>query len=53
MTIVNAVQGSGQGEWQFPADAGLTRSLGLLIPADASAGAYSSTLPFTTAPPAQ
>jgi len=53
VTIVNAAQGSGQGEWQFPADTGPTRSLGLLIPADASAGAYSSTLTFTTAPPAE
>jgi hypothetical protein len=49
--VNNAVAGTGQGEWDFPADAGSIASLVIVIPAYASAGAYSSTLTFTTAPP--
>lgn len=50
-TIAGVAPGGGQGEWVFPADAGLEKSLGIVIPADASAGTFSSTLTFTTAPP--
>jgi hypothetical protein len=49
--IANAAAGSGQGEWTFAADSGITDTLAVVIPGDASAGAYSSTLTFTTAPP--
>ena len=49
-TIDNAPAGTGQGEWDFPADTG-AGNLSIIIPADASAGDYSSTLTFTTAPP--
>ena len=54
-TIENAPAGSGQGEWDFPADTGATGtgSLAIVIPGDAGSGAYSSTLTFTTAPPVQ
>jgi hypothetical protein len=52
VTIENAPAGTGQGEWDFPADSGTTESLAITIPGDASAGAYNSTLTFTTAPPA-
>jgi hypothetical protein len=51
-TIENAVPGTGQGTWEFPADAVGTGSLAVRIPGDAGAGAYRSTLTFTTAPPA-
>jgi hypothetical protein len=51
-TIENAVPGTGQGEWDFAADSGSTNSLSVLIPGNALAGSYSSTLTFTTAPPA-
>jgi hypothetical protein len=53
-TIESAPAGTGQGEWDFAADNGTTRpdSLAVVIPGDASAGAYRSTLTFTTAPPA-
>ena len=51
-TIAGVAPGGGQGEWIFPADAGAEKSLGILIPADAAAGTFSSTLTFTTAPPA-
>jgi hypothetical protein len=51
-TIENASPGTGQGEWDFAADAGATRSLAVTIPGDASAGSYRSTLTYTTAPPA-
>jgi hypothetical protein len=46
--------GTGQGEWDSAADSGTagTGSLAIVIPGDASAGNYSSTLTFTTAPPA-
>jgi hypothetical protein len=50
-TIHTADEGSGQGQWDFPADTGETTSLALVIPGDASAGAYSTRLTFTTAPP--
>ncbi len=54
-TIENAAGGTGQGEWDFPADPGATRtgSLAIVIPGNASTGTYSSTLTFTTAPPVQ
>jgi hypothetical protein len=51
-TIATAAPGSGQGIWSFPADAGAAESLAIVIPADAAAGAWRSTLTFTTAPPA-
>lgn len=51
-TIAGVAPGGGQGEWVFPADAGLEKSLGIVIPGDAAAGSFSSTLTFTTAPPA-
>jgi len=53
-TIENAHAGTGQGEWHFAADSGGagTGSLAIDIPGNASAGAFSSTLTFTTAPPA-
>jgi hypothetical protein len=51
-TIENAPAGTGHGEWTFPADAGPANSLAVLIPGNANAGSYSSTLTFTTAPPA-
>lgn len=50
-TIDNAAPGTGQGEWDFAADTGSTANLAIVIPGDASAGAYSSTLTFTTATP--
>jgi len=52
-TIVNAPAGTGRGRWSVPADTGVTESLAILIPADAAAGAFSSTLTFTTAPPVE
>jgi hypothetical protein len=51
-TIENSRRGTGQGEWDFNADSGATKSLTVVIPGDASAGDYESTLTFTTAPPA-
>ena len=51
-TIAGVAPGGGQGEWVFPADSGAEKSLGIVIPADAGAGTFSSTLTFTTAPPA-
>src|ERR1019366_5378567 len=50
-TIENAPAASGQGGWDFAAD-GAGKSLAVVIPGNASAGAYTSTLTFTTAPPA-
>jgi WxL domain surface cell wall-binding len=50
-TIENAPAGTGQGEWDFPADSNGNNSLGVLVPGDASNGDYSITLTFTTAPP--
>jgi hypothetical protein len=52
VTIDDAVAGTGQGEWDFAADSGVTKNLSVVIPGDASPGSYSSTLIFTTAPPA-
>jgi hypothetical protein len=52
VTIENAPVGTGHGEWDFAADAGGANSLAVLIPGNADAGSYSSTLTFTTAPPA-
>jgi hypothetical protein len=51
-TIENAAAGTGQGQWDFAADAGppTTGSLAIVIPGDAGPGAYSTTLTFTTAP---
>jgi hypothetical protein len=51
-TIASAVAGTGQGEWDFAADGGVDQRLAVVIPGDASAGAYQSTLTFTTAPAA-
>jgi hypothetical protein len=51
-TIENAPAGTGQGEWDFAsgsAGAG-TGTLAIVIPGNAAAGNYSSTLTFTTAP---
>jgi len=51
-TIDNAAAGTGQGDWDYAADNGTTaNNLAVVIPGDASAGAYSSTLTFTTATP--
>ena len=50
-TIDSAVPGTGQGEWDFAGDS-VSPSLAVAIPGDASTGAYSSTLTYTTAPPA-
>ena len=49
-TIQTAADGTGQGKWDFAADSGLEKSLSVVIPGDASAGAYTSTLTFTAAP---
>jgi hypothetical protein len=51
-TIVSAPAGTGQGRWNFTADAGDAESLAVTVPGDTSTGSYSSTLTFTTAPPA-
>jgi hypothetical protein len=53
-TIENAPVGTGQGEWDFAAGSGTAGpgALAIVIPGNASAGNYSSTLTFTTAPPA-
>lgn len=48
-TILSAAIGEGQGTWTVPAAAD---SLDVTIPATALAGAYASTLTYTTAPPA-
>jgi hypothetical protein len=50
-TIQTAAADTGQGRWNFAADSGPTKSLSVVIPGDASAGAYSSTLTYTAAPP--
>jgi len=50
-TVDNAIAGTGQGEWDFAADSGETKSLAVVIPGNASAGSYQSTLTFTSAPP--
>lgn len=49
-TIEAAAVGTGQGQWNFAADAGATKNLSVVIPGNASAGAYSSTLTYTSAP---
>ena len=51
-TIESAASGTGQGAWQFAADASADPSLAVTIPGDATAGAFASTLTFTTAAPA-
>lgn len=51
-TIENAPTGTGHGDWDFPGDTGSANSLAILLPGNAEAGSYSSTLTFTTAPPA-
>jgi len=54
VTIDNAVVGTGQGDWDYAADNGTNvKDLAVVIPGDASAGAYSSTLTFTTAAPSE
>jgi len=51
-TIQNAVVTTGQGQWDYAADDGIVdNNLAVVIPGDSSAGAYSSTLTYTTAPP--
>ena len=51
-TIQDAPAGTGQGQWDSAADNGTTEnSLAVVIPGDASAGDYSSTLTYTTAAP--
>jgi hypothetical protein len=47
--IVTAATNTGQGAWDFPADINAEERLGVVIPGDASAGDYSSTLTFTSA----
>ncbi len=47
--IVAAEAGTGQGAWDFAADVNADESLDVVIPGDASAGDYSSTLTFTSA----
>jgi hypothetical protein len=51
-TVENAPAGTGQGKWEFAADSGSAHSLAVVIPGNASAGSYDSTLTFTTASPA-
>jgi hypothetical protein len=50
-TIDSAAPGTGQGQWNFAGDSISSPSLAVAIPGDASTGAYSSTLTYTTAPP--
>jgi hypothetical protein len=51
-TIENAPAGTGQGEWDFPADSAAAPSLAIMIPGNSTKGTYEDTLTFTTAPPA-
>ncbi len=51
-TIENAPAGTGQGEWDFPADSAAAPSLAIVIPGNSTKGTYEDTLTFTTAPPA-
>jgi len=51
-TIQNAPVGTGQGPWNFPEDAGAATGLEVVIPGNATPGAYLSTLTYTTAGPA-
>jgi hypothetical protein len=46
-TVTSAAAGKGMGEWRFAQGAG---DLSLLMPADTPAGAFSTTLLFTTTP---
>ena len=48
VSIANAAANTGQGQWDFPT----AGNLAVVIPGDADAGAYSSTLTYTTAAPA-
>ena len=50
-TIQNAAAGTGQGPWSFPADAGASTGLEVIIPGNATPGTYSSTLSYTTSTP--
>lgn len=52
-TIENAIAGTGQGQWEFPAGSDAAPGLAIVIPGDSARGAYESTLTFTTAAPAQ
>lgn len=45
-TLVDALPGAGEGQWDFAAAAD---NLSVVVPGDASAGAYSSTLTYTSA----
>jgi hypothetical protein len=45
-TVANAAVSTGQGSWDFAADG----NLAVVIPGDASAGYYTSTLTYTSAP---
>lgn len=49
-TIDSAAVNTGSGEWDFPADTGAAASLAVVIPGNATVGAYSDTLTFTSAP---
>jgi hypothetical protein len=49
VTIQSAAADTGQGAWDFPA---VPNGLEAVIPGDASAGAYTSTVTYTAAPPA-
>jgi hypothetical protein len=51
-TIQTAIATTGQGQWNFAADVDEEENLAVVIPGDASAGDYSSTLTYTTAAPA-
>ena len=48
-TIDHAILGMGQGLWDFAAVSAANDGLSVVIPGDASAGAYSSTLTYTIA----
>ena len=48
VSVATAAVNAGQGKWSFPS----AGNLAIRIPGDVSAGAYESTLTFTTAPPA-
>lgn len=50
VTIESAPALTGQGTWEFAADAAGAGSLAVVIPGDAKPGTYQSTLTFTTAP---
>lgn len=52
-TIATAAPGAGRGTWDFPPDTVAARSLAVVVPGNASAGGYASTLTFTAAPPAR